>query len=36
MKSMDTTGQVLYFGSFSKTVAPGFRVGYSIAEEPIL
>lgn len=36
MKSMDTTGQVLYFGSFSKTVAPGFRVGYSIASEPIL
>lgn len=36
MKSMDTTGQVLYFGSFSKTVAPGFRVGYSIAAEPIL
>lgn len=36
MKSMDTTGQVLYFGSFSKIVAPGFRVGYSIADEPIL
>lgn len=36
MKSMDTTGQVLYFGSFSKTVAPGFRVGYSIADAPIL
>ena len=36
MKSMDTTGQVLYFGSFSKTVAPGFRVGYSIADEAIL
>lgn len=36
LKSMDTTGQVLYFGSFSKTVAPGFRVGYSIADQPIL
>lgn len=36
MKSMDTKGQVLYFGSFSKVVAPGFRVGYSIAPEPIL
>lgn len=36
MKSMDITGQVLYFGSFSKTVAPGFRVGYSIADESIL
>lgn len=36
MKSMDTTGQVLYFGSFSKIIAPGFRVGYSIASAPIL
>lgn len=36
MKSMDTTGQILYFGSFSKTVAPGFRVGYSIADEAVL
>ncbi len=36
MKSMDTTGQVLYFGSFSKVVAPGFRIGYSVASEAIL
>ncbi len=36
MKSMDTTGQILYFGSFSKVVAPGFRIGYSVASEPIL
>lgn len=36
MKSMDTTGQVLYFGSFSKVITPGFRLGYSIAAEPIL
>ena len=36
MKSMDTTGQVLYFGSFSKVITPGFRLGYSIASEPIL
>jgi len=36
MKSMDTTGQVLYFGSFSKIIAPGFRVGYSIASASIL
>ncbi len=36
MKSMDTTGQVLYFGSFSKVITPGFRLGYSVASEPIL
>ena len=36
MKSMDTTGQVLYFGSFSKAITPGFRLGYSVASEPIL
>ena len=29
-KSMDETGQVLYFGSFSKSLAPGFRLGYSV------
>lgn len=36
MKSMDTTGQVLYFGSFSKVITPGFRLGYSVAAETIL
>lgn len=36
MKSMDTTGQVLYLGSFSKVITPGFRLGYSVAAEPIL
>lgn len=36
MKSMDTTGQVLYFGSFSKVITPGFRLGYSVASAPIL
>ncbi|MCP3102758.1 PLP-dependent aminotransferase family protein [Myxococcus sp. K15C18031901] len=28
-KSFDTTGNVLLCGSFSKTLAPGFRVGYT-------
>ncbi|MCE9671604.1 PLP-dependent aminotransferase family protein [Myxococcus stipitatus] len=28
-KSFDTTGNVLLCGSFSKTLAPGFRVGYA-------
>ena len=30
LKSMDKDGQVLYFGSFSKSLAPGFRLGYSV------
>ena len=34
--SLDKEGQVLYLGSFSKVVAPGLRVGYAIAGEPIL
>ena len=36
MKSMDTTGQILYFGSFSKVITPGFRLGYSVAAAPIM
>ena len=28
IKSMDKTGHVLYAGTFSKTLAPGLRVGY--------
>lgn len=34
--SLDKVGQVLYLGSFSKVIAPGLRVGYAIADEPIL
>lgn len=29
-------GQVIYCGSFSKSVAPSLRVGYLIADEPII
>jgi 2-aminoadipate transaminase len=31
IKSLDTDGYVVFAGSFSKTIAPGIRVGFSIA-----
>jgi len=31
IKSFDTDGYVIFAGSFSKTIAPGIRVGFSIA-----
>ncbi|MDH0305307.1 MULTISPECIES: PLP-dependent aminotransferase family protein [unclassified Pseudomonas] len=31
IKHYDTTGQTLYCSSFSKTVAPGYRVGWCVA-----
>ncbi len=36
IKSMDTCGQVVYFGSFSKILAPGLRVGYVCADASII
>ncbi|MBQ5315842.1 MAG: PLP-dependent aminotransferase family protein [Oscillospiraceae bacterium] len=36
IKSMDTEGRVIYSGTFSKTLAPGLRVGYSIAPKPVI
>lgn len=36
MKSGDTTGRVLYLGSFSKVLAPGLRCGWIVAAEPLL
>jgi len=30
IKAYDTTGNVFYLGSFSKLVAPGFRVGWAV------
>lgn len=35
IRSLDTTGHVIYVSTFSKTVAPGLRTGYAIAPEAI-
>ncbi len=36
IKSMDTTGRVIYVGSFSKTLSPGLRVGFITGHEDII
>lgn len=36
LKSMDTEGNVVYLGSFSKTFCPGLRVGWLNAASPVL
>ena len=36
IKSMDTENIVIYAGSFSKVLAPGIRVGYSVAPAPVI
>jgi len=36
LKSMDTKGLVVYLGTFSKILAPGYRVGWVCASEKIL
>jgi (S)-3,5-dihydroxyphenylglycine transaminase len=35
IKSMDRDGTVLYIGTFSKTILPGLRVGYLVADQRI-
>ncbi|MGN0667404.1 MAG: PLP-dependent aminotransferase family protein [Huintestinicola sp.] len=36
IKSMDTEGLVIYSGTFSKTLAPGIRVGFVSAPKPVI
>ena len=36
IKSMDTEGRVIYAGTYSKTLAPGVRVGFCYAREDII
>lgn len=36
IRALDDTGRVIYCGSFSKSVAPALRVGYAVAEWPVL
>ena len=35
IKSFDTSGQVIYLSTFSKTVAPGFRTGWIVASPEV-
>ena len=35
ISSLDDSGQVLYVGSMSKIIAPGVRMGYLVAPEPV-
>ncbi|MGH9254721.1 MAG: PLP-dependent aminotransferase family protein [Vicinamibacterales bacterium] len=36
MRADDTSGRVLYLSTFSKTLAPGFRVGWMVAPAPLI
>jgi 2-aminoadipate transaminase len=36
IKADDTEGRVIYLSSFSKTLAPGFRVAWVVAREPLI
>lgn len=36
IRALDTEGQVIYCGSFSKTIAPALRVGYLVADWAVL
>ncbi|GLZ27825.1 hypothetical protein Lesp02_00150 [Lentzea sp. NBRC 105346] len=34
LKALDTSGQVIHFGTFAKTCFPGARVGFVVADQP--
>lgn len=36
LKSMDKEGNVVYLGTFSKVLAPGFRLGYVVAAKDVI
>jgi GntR family transcriptional regulator / MocR family aminotransferase len=36
IKALDHTGQVIYAGTFSKLLMPGLRLGYLLADGPVL
>src|SRR5580692_5063374 len=36
LKSLDTDRQVIYLGSFAKSVFPGARVGFLVADQPVV
>lgn len=36
LKSLDRTGRVVYVGSLSKTLAPGIRLGYIVADRALI
>lgn len=36
LKALDTEQRVIYLGSFAKTAFPGARVGYLVADQPVL
>jgi 2-aminoadipate transaminase len=36
IRALDTRGRVIYCGSFSKSIAPALRVGYLVADWPVM
>jgi GntR family transcriptional regulator/MocR family aminotransferase len=36
LKSLDRSGRVIYVGSLSKSLAPGLRLGYIVAPQPLI